>query len=68
MAGVQVYDEQGIPSETSSGVYANIVMQAWPSMPVEEEGRLGDPTIRDRFVERVYAYDRRQCLGDHKRG
>ena len=66
MAGVQVYDEQGIPSNTSSGVYARVVMQAWPSMPVEEEGRLRDPAIRDRFVERVYAYYRWQDSGDRK--
>ncbi len=66
MAGIQVYDEQGIPSETSSGVYACIVMQAWPSMPVEEEGRLRDPAIRGRFVERVYAYNRQQDSGDQE--
>jgi uncharacterized protein YbbK (DUF523 family) len=66
MAGIQVYDEQGIPGETSSGVYACIVMQAWPSMPVEEEGRLRDPAIRDRFVERVYAYNRQQDSGDQE--
>jgi uncharacterized protein YbbK (DUF523 family) len=60
VAGVQVYDGQCVLSETSSGVYARSVMQAWPSLPVEEEGRLRDPTIRDRFLERVYAYNRRQ--------
>lgn len=64
MAGVDVYDERGIPSGTSAGIYAWVVMQVWPSMPVEEEGRLSDPIIRDGFVERVYAYNRWQSLGD----
>ena len=63
MAGVEVYDERGIPDGTSSGLYARVVMRAWPSMPVEEEGRLSDPIVRDEFVERVYAYNRWQSLG-----
>jgi len=66
MAGVEVYDERGIPSGTSSGTYAWVVIRAWPSMPVEEEGRLSDPIIRDGFVERVYAYNRWQSLGDQE--
>ena len=63
MAGVEVYDERGIPDGTSSGLYARVVMRAWPSMPVEEEGRLSDPIVRDEVVERVYAYNRWQSLG-----
>ena len=35
-------------------------------MPVEEDGRLSDPIIRDGFVERVYAYNRWQSLGDQE--
>ena len=31
-----------------------------PNLPVEEEGRLGDPRLRENFVERVFAY-RRLC-------
>ncbi len=63
MEGVTVYDEKGSPNGASSGIYARIVMRAWPSMPVEEESRLNDPAIRDRFVERVFAYNRWQSLG-----
>ena len=66
MAGVEVYDEKGMPSGTSSWIYAWVVMRAWPSMPVEEEGRLRDPIIRDGFVERIYAYNRWQSLGDQE--
>ncbi len=63
MERVTVYDEKGSPNGASSGIYARIVMRAWPSMPVEEENRLSDPAIRDRFVESVYAYNRWQSLG-----
>src|SRR5437667_371169 len=29
-----------------------------PSLPVEEEGRLQDPELRENFIERVFAYQR----------
>ena len=31
-------------------------------MPVEEEGRLDDPVLRENFIERVFAYRRWQDL------
>jgi uncharacterized protein YbgA (DUF1722 family) len=31
-------------------------------LPIEEEGRLVDPRIRDNFVERVFAYQRLRAL------
>ena len=31
-------------------------MARLPNLPVEEEGRLGDPRLRENFVERVFAY------------
>ncbi len=31
-------------------------MTALPDLPVEEEGRLHDPGLRENFVERVFAY------------
>jgi uncharacterized protein YbgA (DUF1722 family) len=37
-------------------------MQAQPSLPVEEEGRLGDPALRENFIERVFAYARLRRL------
>jgi uncharacterized protein YbgA (DUF1722 family) len=39
-------------------------MAALPNLPVEEEGRLLDPALRENFVERVFAYRRlRDLLG-----
>lgn len=66
MERVRVYGSEGMPGGTSSGLYAGIVMRALPLMPVEEEGRLGDPVLRDSFVGRVYVYDRwqRMCKAD----
>jgi hypothetical protein len=31
-------------------------------LPIEEEGRLADPAVRENFIERVFAYRR---LKDH---
>ena len=32
-------------------------MERLPNLPVEEEGRLCDPRLRENWVERVFAYD-----------
>jgi uncharacterized protein YbgA (DUF1722 family) len=37
-------------------VFAGALIDAWPHLPVEEEGRLSDPRLRENFVERVFAY------------
>jgi uncharacterized protein YbgA (DUF1722 family)/uncharacterized protein YbbK (DUF523 family) len=59
---VKVYDaDSGHPVNSSSGVYAGTIMQALPELPVEEEGRLMDPRLRENFVERVFIYHRWHC-------
>ncbi len=35
-----------------------------PLLPVEEEGRLNDPPLRENFIERVFAYRRLRALFD----
>jgi len=41
-----------------SGLYTATLMQNFPALPVEEEGRLGDPVLRESFIKRVYIYKR----------
>ena len=44
------------------------VCTALPTLPVEDEGRLHDPVIREHFIERVYAFRRvRRLLESHTR-
>lgn len=62
MERVKVYDETGMPTKAGSGIYAKAFMQSQPLLPVEEEGRLNDPPLRDNFIERVFVYYRWQCL------
>ena len=37
-------------------------MARYPLLPVEEEGRLSDPNLRENFIERVFAYHRLRTL------
>ncbi|MCB0416073.1 MAG: DUF1722 domain-containing protein [Bdellovibrionales bacterium] len=58
MERVRVYSPQGPPSGRSQGIFARILQEKFPSLPVEEEGRLQDEALRENFVERVFAYNR----------
>jgi uncharacterized protein YbgA (DUF1722 family)/uncharacterized protein YbbK (DUF523 family) len=62
MERVKVYDHNSSPSKTGVGFFAEALMERFPNLPVEEEGRLSDPRLRDNFVERVFAYRRMQSL------
>lgn len=57
---VRVYDVKHAPSRRGRGLFAAAVMRTLPLLPVEEEGRLNDPALRENFVERVFAYHRWQ--------
>lgn len=62
MARVRVYSEKGMPGRNGVGIYARKLMQRFPLLPVEEEGRLNDPGLRENFIERVFAFRRLQEL------
>ncbi|WP_133407646.1 YbgA family protein [Parashewanella tropica] len=49
-------------TKTGIGVYARALMEIYPHLPVEEEGRLHDPNLRENFFTRVYAYHDWQCM------
>lgn len=59
MERVKVY-KNGNPVGSSRGAYAAVIMQELPELPVEEEGRLMDPVLRENFIERVFVYHRWQ--------
>ncbi len=56
--GVRVYHKQGLPAQNGVGLFARIFQERFPLVPVEEEGRLTDPSLRDNFLERVFSYAR----------
>jgi uncharacterized protein YbgA (DUF1722 family)/uncharacterized protein YbbK (DUF523 family) len=62
MRGVKVYNDKGMPDGSGSGLFAAAFMARFPLLPVEDEGRLHDPVLRENFIERVFVYDRwRAC-------
>ncbi|MCY4043931.1 MAG: DUF523 and DUF1722 domain-containing protein [Cellvibrionales bacterium] len=65
MERVKVFHGQGktaMPEKTGTGLFTASIMKRFPLLPVEEEGRLGDPVLRENFIERVYMHFRWQTM------
>lgn len=58
MERVKVYNEKGMPVKKGVGIFARIFIEHFPLLPVEDEGRLHDPKLRDNFIERIFALKR----------
>ena len=64
MERVKVYDTKGAPVHKGVGIFARVFMEHFPLVPVEDDGRLHDPTLRENFIERVFVMKRwRGALG-----
>jgi len=62
---VKVYNEHGMAQRNGMGIFPRELMNRFPLLPIEEEGRLNDMPLRENFVERVFAYYRwTQMLGE----
>ena len=55
---VKLYGPSGAGKRSGRGLFAAGLADAQPLLPLEEEGRLGDPRLRENFIERVFAYRR----------
>lgn len=62
MERVRVYAATGIPHKQGVGVFARALMERFPELPIEEEGRLHDPALREAFLDAVFAYARWRAL------
>ncbi|QSX29275.1 DUF1722 domain-containing protein [Shewanella cyperi] len=63
MERVKVYKadtNQG--AKEGTGIFAAALKARWPQLPIEEEGRLHDPLLRENFITRVFAFHKWQCL------
>jgi len=58
---VRVYTDSGARRD-GQGMFATALIERLPFLPVEEEGRLNDPILRENFIERVFAYRRLKDL------
>ena len=62
MERVRIYGHAGMPARDGRGLFAEALIRRLPNLPVEEEGRLNDPNLRENFIERVFAYHRLRAL------
>jgi uncharacterized protein YbgA (DUF1722 family)/uncharacterized protein YbbK (DUF523 family) len=62
MERVKVYIKPDTVERKGTGLFASALLERFPDLPIEEEGRLIDATLRENFVERVFAYKRLQHL------
>ena len=54
---VKVYQDKEAPSEKKGvGVFAGKIKENFPLLPLEEEGRLNDPWLRENFLMQIFAY------------
>jgi uncharacterized protein YbgA (DUF1722 family)/uncharacterized protein YbbK (DUF523 family) len=55
---VKVYQAKGSLPLKGTGLFAAEFAARNPLLPVEEEGRLNDPHLRENFIERIFALHR----------
>jgi uncharacterized protein YbgA (DUF1722 family)/uncharacterized protein YbbK (DUF523 family) len=62
MIRVKVYNEKGMPEKKGVGMFARAYMDHFHRIPVEDDGRLHNPEIREGFIERIFALKRWKLL------
>ncbi|MBS3809791.1 MAG: DUF523 and DUF1722 domain-containing protein [Desulfobacterales bacterium] len=55
---VKVYNDKGMPEKKGVGLFAREFVNHFPLIPVEEEGRLQDPRLRENFIEQIFTFKR----------
>ncbi|CEK09278.1 YbgA family protein [Legionella hackeliae] len=59
---VKIYQEHGKTPLHGQGLFARTLQETYPSLPIEEEGRLQDYRLRENFIERIFIYNEWQTL------
>jgi uncharacterized protein YbgA (DUF1722 family)/uncharacterized protein YbbK (DUF523 family) len=55
---VKVYNPNGMAEKKGVGLFARAFTHHFPLLPVEEEGRLNDPKLRETFIEQIFTLKR----------
>ncbi len=58
MERVKVIGKNGMPRKIGTGLFAGVFMKHLPVIPVEDDGRLNDPMLRESFIERIFVMKR----------
>jgi uncharacterized protein YbgA (DUF1722 family)/uncharacterized protein YbbK (DUF523 family) len=64
---VKVYSDKGMPVKQGVGIFARTFTERFPRIPVEEDGRLNDPKLRENFIEQIFTMKRWRELVDRKK-
>jgi uncharacterized protein YbgA (DUF1722 family)/uncharacterized protein YbbK (DUF523 family) len=55
----------GAPRRDGVGIFVRVLAARLPLLPIEEEGELDDPAVRESFIERIFAYARWKAALKH---
>ena len=58
MERISVFRKEARLHKKGRGMFASALLEGWPDLPVEEEGRLNDPPLRENFIERMICRNR----------
>ncbi|OHD93736.1 MAG: hypothetical protein A2019_00475 [Sulfurimonas sp. GWF2_37_8] len=58
MRSAKIYQNNGYVEAKGDGVFAAMCREKFPLLPMEEEGRLCNPWLRENFVMQLFAYER----------
>jgi uncharacterized protein YbbK (DUF523 family) len=64
---VKVYTAGGAVERAGRGLFAEALLARMPDLPVEEEGALADPRVRETFLDRVFTHFRQLVLSSRSR-
>jgi len=62
LSRLKVYIKDMPGERDGVGVFAAKLMELCPQLPLEEDGRLNDPVLRQNFVERIFGRNRWRSL------
>jgi len=62
---VKVYPANGIPVKQGTGIFAAALVERFPLLPVEEEGRLNDRVLRENFIDKIMVFGRWREYEEH---
>lgn len=60
LKSVKIYNASGKSSVLGVGIFARAFIEKFPLLPVEDDGRLHDPALRENFIERIFVFKRWQ--------
>jgi len=64
IGGIKIYTPSGMQGQRGKGIFGNAFLQHFPLIPVIDDGRMHNPSLRDNFIERVFVYKRWKQLTD----